>query len=335
MLSDPREEPNALQPPDTTDRPMEACSTAVATAVRRHGILRSAVVAFCAILWGALVIAGCSDQTRYNTMSFVFEGVPKPGETATPETIAHVRRRPPWPKSTPTPVEVVVIPKEKYPYGWLPALLKKAPRDPGGYPDFMAAVDKKLIEPQTGIDSEGPKRESYDKELVLRPEGRFKINFPHKPHEYWLDCSSCHPKPFEKKLKAAKMSMHAIDDGNQCGVCHNKVAFPTKDECARCHSAIKKKKPLPDRVMKDKIVLPRIEHSDTSEKEIPRASFPHLPHRVNFRCYVCHDQLFPMKTEGVKPITMQDIDNGQSCGACHNGKVAFPVTLGTCSRCHY
>lgn len=68
--------------------------------------------------------------------------------------------------------------------------------------------------------------------------------------------------------------------------------------------------------------------------EIPAAVFPHWVHRINFKCYVCHDAIFQMKA-GVDPVTMDAIRDGKFCGACHNGKVAFPAGFDTCDRCHH
>lgn len=68
--------------------------------------------------------------------------------------------------------------------------------------------------------------------------------------------------------------------------------------------------------------------------EIPPAVFPHSVHRINFKCYVCHDAIFQMKA-GADQITKDAIREGKFCGACHNGKIAFPVGFYTCDRCHH
>lgn len=69
--------------------------------------------------------------------------------------------------------------------------------------------------------------------------------------------------------------------------------------------------------------------------EIPPAVFPHWVHRINFKCYVCHDAIFQMKAGANGPITMDAIQEGKFCGVCHNGKIAFPVGFDTCDRCHH
>lgn len=60
--------------------------------------------------------------------------------------------------------------------------------------------------------------------------------------------------------------------------------------------------------------------------------FPHWFHRVRFRCKVCHSDLgFKFKAGG-NEINMLKIIDGQFCGACHNGSVAWPVE--NCDLCH-
>jgi c(7)-type cytochrome triheme protein len=67
--------------------------------------------------------------------------------------------------------------------------------------------------------------------------------------------------------------------------------------------------------------------------EIPPAVFPHYLHRMQFRCYVCHDAIFEMKAGASSP-TMEAIQAGKFCGTCHNGVRAFQPTFDTCVRCH-
>ncbi|MGE5094265.1 MAG: c(7)-type cytochrome triheme domain-containing protein [Betaproteobacteria bacterium] len=67
--------------------------------------------------------------------------------------------------------------------------------------------------------------------------------------------------------------------------------------------------------------------------EYPRAVFPHYVHRMQFKCYVCHDAIFKMSHE-LNGITMDRIQSGQDCGKCHNGTIAFQATFETCPRCH-
>jgi c(7)-type cytochrome triheme protein len=60
--------------------------------------------------------------------------------------------------------------------------------------------------------------------------------------------------------------------------------------------------------------------------------FPHWFHRVRFRCKVCHADLgFEFKAGG-NQIDMLKIIDGQFCGACHNGELAWSVE--NCNLCH-
>lgn len=60
--------------------------------------------------------------------------------------------------------------------------------------------------------------------------------------------------------------------------------------------------------------------------------FPHWFHRIRFRCKVCHADLdFKLKAGG-NDITMLKIFDGQFCGSCHNGKIAWGVE--NCILCH-
>jgi c(7)-type cytochrome triheme protein len=60
--------------------------------------------------------------------------------------------------------------------------------------------------------------------------------------------------------------------------------------------------------------------------------FSHWFHRIRFRCKVCHADLgFEFKAGG-NQITMAKIIDGQFCGACHNGEIAWSVE--NCAMCH-
>ncbi len=60
--------------------------------------------------------------------------------------------------------------------------------------------------------------------------------------------------------------------------------------------------------------------------------FPHWFHRVRFRCKVCHGDLGFQFKAGGNQINMLKIIDGQFCGACHNGELAWPVE--NCNLCH-
>lgn len=62
------------------------------------------------------------------------------------------------------------------------------------------------------------------------------------------------------------------------------------------------------------------------------AVFPHWFHRVRFRCKVCHADLGFQFKAGGNQIDMLKIIDGQFCGACHNGNIAWSVE--NCNLCH-
>jgi c(7)-type cytochrome triheme protein len=70
--------------------------------------------------------------------------------------------------------------------------------------------------------------------------------------------------------------------------------------------------------------------------EIPPAIFPHWIHRMQYKCGACHDEPFKMKAGSADAITMDAIQEGKWCGACHDGKAAFSSSsFETCPRCHH
>ena len=60
--------------------------------------------------------------------------------------------------------------------------------------------------------------------------------------------------------------------------------------------------------------------------------FPHWFHRIRFRCKVCHADLGFKFEAGGNKINMLKIIDGEYCGACHNGEVAWAVE--NCDLCH-
>jgi c(7)-type cytochrome triheme protein len=76
------------------------------------------------------------------------------------------------------------------------------------------------------------------------------------------------------------------------------------------------------------VVLNRLSEANDMRPVI----FPHWFHRVRFRCKVCHHELgFEMRA-GANKIDMGKIIDGQYCGMCHNGQVAWSVD--ECHLCH-
>jgi c(7)-type cytochrome triheme protein len=60
--------------------------------------------------------------------------------------------------------------------------------------------------------------------------------------------------------------------------------------------------------------------------------FPHWFHRMRYACKSCHSDIgFPFKAGG-SGVDMLRIINGEYCGACHNGQIAWSVE--NCDLCH-
>ena len=53
---------------------------------------------------------------------------------------------------------------------------------------------------------------------------------------------------------------------------------------------------------------------------------------LGLTCQRCHPGLYITKAKD-KPVAMAEMNQGKSCGACHNGKDAF-TSKENCSKCH-
>lgn len=61
-------------------------------------------------------------------------------------------------------------------------------------------------------------------------------------------------------------------------------------------------------------------------------TFPHKAHIDMFGCDECHPDLFKAE-KGANEATMAEMQDGASCGACHDGSTAFCVSE-DCGSCH-
>lgn len=72
-------------------------------------------------------------------------------------------------------------------------------------------------------------------------------------------------------------------------------------------------------------------------KESPgKVTFSHEKHQAkNPKCTDCHTKIFKMKRGTTPDFTKANMRQGQNCGTCHNGQVAFGVNdQASCSKCH-
>ncbi len=60
--------------------------------------------------------------------------------------------------------------------------------------------------------------------------------------------------------------------------------------------------------------------------------FPHWFHRIRYRCKVCHADIGFKFEAGGNDIDMLKIIDGEYCGACHDGDIAWSVEQ--CDLCH-
>lgn len=126
--------------------------------------------------------------------------------------------------------------KEQHPLAFY--FLPKA--EQGQYVDWVAALKYGVINPVDSLDPHKKTIPPIDFNVIFKVRGELpSVVFPHLAHTVWLDCTNCHPKIFVMQAGVNHVTMDAIRQGEFCGRCHGKVAFPLYD-CNRCHS-----RPLP------------------------------------------------------------------------------------------
>ena len=149
------------------------------------------------------------------------------------------------------------------------------------------------------------------KEMTFKVEETGPTHFSHNYHLEVAGCGSCHPKPYSPDQKNKRVGMAAMEKGKSCGACHNsKQAFSVK-ECSKCH-------PTGELLFED--------------KSAGNVIFSHKFHTALYSCGDCHTKLFKTARSTAK-VTMSEMENGKSCGGCHDGKTAFSVKE-KCESCH-
>jgi len=136
------------------------------------------------------------------------------------------------------------------------------------------------------------------------------VLFSHTYHVARYKCDDCHYKLFRTGAQRKTYTMAEMEKGLSCGGCHDgKQAFTAAANCGRCH-------PVKD-----------IDFTDD-------ALFSHDKHMPAYSCSDCHDRYFVAGPKyQTTRYTMVDMEQGKSCGGCHEGKTVFAVT-GDCDRCH-
>jgi c(7)-type cytochrome triheme protein len=155
------------------------------------------------------------------------------------------------------------------------------------------------------------------KDVKIPVKNAAPVVFSHEIHlkKYNNNCKVCHNAIFNLKDRQ-HYTMADMEKTKSCGACHTGVkAFSVADSkfCVNCH--------------KDK---PRdIEYKIKNGGEVTFSHNKHLA-KVNNDCHVCHPKIITGRDGRVTMAQMQD---GKTCGACHNGKKAFTV-VGNCNTCH-
>lgn len=149
------------------------------------------------------------------------------------------------------------------------------------------------------------------KDITIQVKDTGPVKFRHTTHlKKSTYCGACHNSIF-KTSGNAPVSMADMEKGKSCGACHNgKKAFSLAS-CTTCH-------PVKDRTF--------------SDKDAGNVVFSHTSHITIYKCGDCHTMIYePAKSK--KRKTMTQMESGESCGACHDGKTAFTVKE-NCATCH-
>lgn len=136
------------------------------------------------------------------------------------------------------------------------------------------------------------------------------VKFRHTTHVKKQECGACHNAIFMTSGNP-KFSMADMEKGKSCGACHNGKAAFSLSSCTTCH-------PVKDKVF--------------AIKYAGKTTFSHTSHITLFKCGECHTKYYPVARSKVR-VSMAEMENGKSCGACHDGKNAFSVKE-NCATCH-
>lgn len=256
---------------------------------------------------------------------------PAPARPAAPP-VAAVGIGPVAPPIDTTRPEIERLPAE--------SVVARLPRDRAGNLDWAAAARHGIIKPRDvlpGRTAPAPGFQFNFDFTYKGPDTLFDASFPHSTHTEWVACQQCHPRIFP--YRNTPVTMADVLQGKFCGQCHGKVAFPPATACERCHTRFTS---LPPNRAKPELIgnvqLARVADDSGNARGIdagalPRATFPHWTHRLRFRCKVCHMEIFEPKA-GANQVTMRKIGNGEACGRCHNGTIAFAPSVSNCPLCH-
>lgn len=164
--------------------------------------------------------------------------------------------------------------------------------------------------------------------VYLQTESVGEVEFSHYKHmdmeSIRYNCPTCHEAVFKlEKKDNPTYTMKQMEEGKSCGHCHNDTqAFSVTGDCTTCHTVFSD-------LIKGSINL--------QTESVGKVEFSHSTHfemeSIGQNCRACHDAVFNIVKEKNPAFTMKQMDQGQACGYCHNGKQVFNVT-GDCTTCH-
>jgi len=152
--------------------------------------------------------------------------------------------------------------------------------------------------------------------VYLQTDSVGKVEFSHYTHmemdSIGKNCPTCHNAVFHIVTKKnPAFTMAEMEEGKSCGICHNdEQAFSVSGDCTTCHAG-------------DIVYV---------NEDAGNIIFPHDAHIGMFGCDECHPDVFKAE-RGANPATMEEMEKGASCGACHDGSMAFGVAE-DCEACH-
>lgn len=148
-------------------------------------------------------------------------------------------------------------------------------------------------------------------EIAMSTSNVGNVNFGHEVHTEMFGCDECHPDLYQPATSSRRVSMKSMEAGESCGACHDgDTAFGVTGDCATCHAG-------------DIVYI---------DEDAGNATFPHQAHIDMFGCDECHPDLYQPK-RGANEVGMEAMEDGESCGACHDGDTAFSVAE-DCESCH-
>lgn len=301
-------------------------------------------------------IVGCSSESQRQVLVLLFDQAAVSADND-PAPVVRSPRRPPPATATPTPTAVPDGELGKSAAGDEPFktwddLVRLLPKDAAGNPDFVAALDEKVIAPRPGIAVEAEEREvvALNVDLVPKSDAAFTVTFSHEKHGRWLACPNCHDGLFAKKAGETPITADKVHSEGFCATCHGTVSFDVITGCPLCHMqrlpkdanggvdwqrALAEQRIHPSAGSRVRADTLRGLDLDVEMKSATQpkfsAVFSHAAHGQWVACDNCHPSLFP-KEAAAEHVRGEELHSRRYCGACH-GSVAFGINS-SCGRCH-